>query len=120
MYNDLKLEFRRDLNLPINATNMNAFLIEMKNKKKIWWALSVKHRESANIASIDNQRSSEIFNRSSNAYRFIDQDQYEEYRDDDDDYKTSHDSFNLSSRNQFSTFYQFRNQSLYQYQNRAY
>ena len=54
MYNDLKLEFRRDLNLSINVIDMNVFLIEIKNKKKIWWTLNARHREDVNIASIDN------------------------------------------------------------------
>ena len=35
IYNDLNLEFRKNLSLLIDSTNMNIFLIEMKNKKKI-------------------------------------------------------------------------------------
>ena len=36
IYNDLNLEFRRDLILSIEDTDMNIFLTQLKNKKKIW------------------------------------------------------------------------------------
>lgn len=35
MYNDLDLEFRRNLNLSTKAIDLNFFLNEMKAKKKI-------------------------------------------------------------------------------------
>ena len=128
IYNELDLEFRRDLNLSSESTNMNTFLTQIKNKKEIWWALNVRHRDATSIytTSIENQRNLEDFHRSSSiVFRSNqDQDQYQndKYRDDDFDY-TSY--VNQQSRNQFSTFYQFRsaeNQAsqFQDYQNRAY
>ena len=106
IYNELDLEFRRDLSLSSDSTNMNTFLTQMKNKKKIWWALDAKHRD-AYIASAENQRNLEDFNRSSSTiFRSSNQGQgqyqYDEYRDDDFD---NISYVNQQSRNQFSTFY---------------
>ena len=49
IYNDLNLEFWRDLHTSFNIIDMHSFFNELKNKKKIWWILNACHRDESII-----------------------------------------------------------------------
>ena len=118
IYNDLNIEFRRDVRKSIEHIDLNVFLQEMKNVKEIWWNLSVKN--SRDYA--DNNRSANNFreqqqgsydNRSENEESLSQKDY-----DNDFDYEyPSADSQQQPRQTQFFITYQFNNLS---YQNRTY
>ena len=117
IYNGLDLEFRRDLTLPTENTDMNAFLTEMENKKEIWWALGARHRGTGYVAHVGNQRNPGGFNNRPNAPRPYGQGQYDGYRSSGGAMGTGGGAVGARPayqntpppRNQFPTSYQFRN-----------
>ena len=44
IFNDLDVEFQRDLNVFIEITKLNAFLQKLDLKKKIWWTLKSRSK----------------------------------------------------------------------------
>lgn len=44
IYNGLDLEFRRDLPLPTESTDMDTFLSELETKKEIWWGIGARNK----------------------------------------------------------------------------
>ena len=44
IFNDLDVEFQRDLNILIETTELDAFLQELDLKKEIWWILGSRNR----------------------------------------------------------------------------
>ena len=87
--------------------------------------MNVKHRRIDYVTYVENQRNLNDFNNRFNVFQSYDQNQYDDYRNNDDVMKTNDDVVEArsvyqnisSSRNQFFTFYQFRN---FLFQNRAY
>lgn len=134
MYNGLDLEFRRDLDLPTEATDMNSFMNQMEAKREIWWALGARNRggnPTAYGASSGNQRG--FNNRSgNNAPRQYGQGQYQDgYRSNSGPMGAGNGAMEARPaygsqpplRNQFPTSYQFRSLGpsfQFSYQNRAY
>ena len=45
IYNDLNIEFRRNISISNENINLNEFLQELNRKKEIWWAIDYRNRE---------------------------------------------------------------------------
>ena len=92
IYNDLKLEFRRDLTRSISDIIMNQFLKQIKNNKKIWWNI-VASRSRSHV-SFDY-----FINRSVNISSFRLSDQQDSYNFDYRFNNFSNNSEDYSSKN---------------------
>ena len=109
IYNELNLEFRRDLSKSTKTIIMKIFLQNVKNNKKIWWNLKAKHRQTSYESTFNFQT-----NRNINNYRFSEQiDSYNNFssnRQNQFDYDNSSNYDNQTSRqNQFFIFYIYQN-----------
>ena len=118
MYNELKIEFRRDLTRFTATITMNFFLKKIENNKKIWWNLiAVKRRIYIFDFGFDYS-----VNRFANNFKF--QNSYNNSRSDIDirgenlssndfDYSTDYAIVDVQrqSQTQYSTSYQFSNQN---------
>lgn len=126
IYNNLKLEFRRDLTKPTQRTTMNVFLQKLEDNKKIWWDLGARHR-GGGYSDVGNRHLGGFNRPGSNALQPQQgQDQYDGYRGGGNGFGLQASNSNPPPRAQFPTSYQFRNPFQYQasyqpaYQNRAY
>ena len=118
IYNDLNIEFRRDVRKSTEHTDLNVFLQKMKNVKEIWWNLNVKNsRDYADNRSANNfreQQQNSYDNRLENEESLS----QEDYSNDlDYEYSFVDNQQQQSRQTQFSITYQFNNSF---YQNRAY
>ena len=109
IYNELNLEFRRDLSKSTKTIIMKIFLQNVKNNKKIWWNLKIKHRQ-INYENTFNFQT----NRNVNNYRFNEQtnsyNNFNSNRQNQFDYDNSSNYDNQTSRqNQFFIFYIYQN-----------
>lgn len=44
IYNGLNIEFRRDIPIPNENTDLDEFLQELDRKKEIWWAIDYRNK----------------------------------------------------------------------------
>ena len=132
IFNDLNLKFRRNLIKIIDNITMKTFFQNMKNNKKIWWDLNIRHeRNSHNIDYSTNrfensfrffeQQNSYNFNSNFDNNRFDNTEGNNESLSQSRDYGFEYDYLffdNQSRLTQYSIIYQFNNQNKV-YQNQS-
>ena len=102
IFNNLNVEFRRDLTKSINVLFMNIFFREMNDVKEIWWQLALRNAKIyKNRRNYQTKARNENFNRSSTLF-------FKFYVQHSRQYSSQQSIF-YQSRN-YQQFYHFKNQ----------
>ena len=81
IFNDLDVEFQRNLNIPTETTELDAFLQELNLKKKIWWTLKSRSRFVRPMNETSDNRNYRYENRYSNQSQSYSNERYSNVRE---------------------------------------